>query len=99
MLVSGTIEEVKRALDMKAQVEIHFLKTEVDPLAVLNGLDDVGELRRAGDRITLAYDGEDETRARILASLIHAGVRVTEFVEKSRDLEEIFLQVGATHVQ
>ena len=84
---------------MKAEIEVRYLSNDVDAVGVLRRLDAVGEVRRSSDGIIFSYDGAETTRAEILGALVRAGVRVTEYVQRGRDLEEIFLKVGATQVQ
>ena len=45
------------------------------------------------------FEGSEEDRAEILQKLIAGGLRVFRFDEKRRDLEDIFLEYGATKVQ
>ena len=99
LLVSGTIEEVRKALEIDAQVMVSFLETSIDPMVVLRKIPNVLEVRKSGKNVVFTYDGTTETKAEILARLIHMGIRVTGFVERENDLEQIFLQVGATKVQ
>lgn len=96
---SGSIAELQDALEIRAEVELECLADGADPLDVLREIEDVAQPRRFGDKVLFGYDGQEAKRADILAALVRAGVRVTDFREKSNDLEEIFLQVGATKVQ
>ncbi len=100
LLVSGTIEEVRRALAMKAEVELTFLPDGAEPVAILSALPQVSEPRLvAAGRVQLHFDGRAETKAIALAALVRGGVRVVEFRERPSSLEEILLQVGAMRVQ
>ena len=97
--VSGSIDELQKALHVRSEVEVRYLQGEYDPIDVLRGQDGVSQPRRSEGAVVFRFDGSDARRAEILALLIRSGVQVTEFSERRSDLEQIFLQVGATEVQ
>ena len=52
-----------------------------------------------GDTLTIAFSGEANEQADLLAELIHAGIRVSSFQPQVRSLEEAFLHVTQGRVQ
>ncbi|MGE3166901.1 MAG: ABC transporter ATP-binding protein [Planctomycetota bacterium] len=96
----GTIAELQTKLQVRAQFDLTYIATGTDAKVVLGRRDGVRGLRRRDDGVSFELDdASPEARAALLADLIAAGVRVTAFQERGNDLEDIFLQVGATRVQ
>ncbi|MEM7164501.1 MAG: ABC transporter ATP-binding protein [Planctomycetota bacterium] len=99
MRVSGTISELQDALHVRSEIEVSVVPGDHDPIDVLRGQDGVSRARRVDGAVIFGFDGSDERRAEILALLVRSGIKVTDFHERRSDLEQIFLQVGATEVQ
>lgn len=96
----GTIAELQHRLQLKSSFEISYIVDGVDPRQVLASWDGLLDVKRREGRVTFQLqDSSDEVRAKLLAALLAGGVRVTGFTEHRSDLEDIFLQLGATKVQ
>lgn len=99
MRASGTITELQESLKVKTEIEVRSISGEHDPMDVLRGQDGISHTRRSDGAVVFRFDGSEERRAEVLALLVRSGVKVTDFHERRSDLEQIFLQVGATEVQ
>ncbi len=100
MLVSGRVDAVRKALQMRTEVEVEFLVSGVDPVRVLIGIPELSEPRVASTgKLRFSFDGTPEERAQVLAKLVGSGVPVTQFVVRESGFEEILLKVGAIKVQ
>ncbi|MEE8142397.1 MAG: ABC transporter ATP-binding protein, partial [Planctomycetota bacterium] len=97
--ITGTLEEVSRAMKLKSEVRVDYLEGPVDALAILRKYPLALDPHLANQKLRFFFDGTEEQKAEILKALVQGGVRVTRFEQKKHDLEDIFLQFGATRVQ
>ena len=97
-VVSGSVEEVKAALDMRAEIEVHYLRGRADVIGLVRDLEGVTRPRVLNGRLHFNSDGRDETKAAVLAALVNGGVQVTQFFEKEGNLEDIWAALGTTEV-
>ncbi|HET7686578.1 MAG TPA: ABC transporter ATP-binding protein [Candidatus Limnocylindria bacterium] len=102
LLRSGSLAEIERSLRATAVLRIDLLadETGVDAACAALGTDSrVGSVLRSTEpgavpaTLEVAFDGDPDAQARLLASLVAAGHRVSGFRQATSDLEELFLQV------
>ncbi|MFN0060672.1 MAG: ABC transporter ATP-binding protein [Planctomycetota bacterium] len=99
MRVSGSLEAVTRQIGLRAELRCEFLPDGADPEPVLEKHALASGIRRAERNVRFFLDGGPAEQAAVLALLVSAGVKVTSFIEKRSDLEDVFMELGATKVQ
>ena len=100
VLAQGRVSEIERRLRFGAVLRMHLL-LEGDELAAardeLATQPDVASATILPDgTVELGFRGDDAAAARLLASVVAAGLPVVSFARAASDLEELFLQVTAT---
>jgi ABC-2 type transport system ATP-binding protein len=99
VLAAGRVADIERRLRSGAVVRVRVVAEaeelerarawfEADP-EVASAI-----LRDNGD-IEIGFRGDDDGSARLLASAVGAGWRISSFARAASDLEELFLQVTA----
>ena len=99
MRISGTFDEVSRALEMIDRVEVEFLGSPEAVSRFLATCSHAKSPKLRDDGVTFGFEGTSEDLAGILRGFHEAGIPVTHFVRRKTDLEEMFLQIGADKVQ
>jgi len=99
VLAQGRVAEIERRLRFGAVLRVRLL-LEGDELAAardrLATEPDVASATILPDgTIELGFRGDDAAAARLLATVVAAGLPVASFVRAASDLEELFLQVTA----
>jgi ABC-2 type transport system ATP-binding protein len=99
VLAQGRVSEIERRLRFGAVLRMHLL-LEGDELAAardeLATQPDVASATILPDgTVELGFRGDDAAAARLLASVVAAGLPVVSFARAASDLEELFLQVTA----
>ena len=99
VLAQGRVSEIERRLRFGAVLRMHLL-LEGDELAAardeLATQPDVASATILPDgTVELGFRGDDAAAARLLASVVAAGLPVASFARAASDLEELFLQVTA----
>ena len=100
VLAQGRVSEIERRLRFGAVLRMQLL-LEGDELAAarddLATQPDVASATILPDgTVELGFRGDDAAAARLLASVVAAGLPVVSFARAASDLEELFLQVTAT---
>ena len=100
VLAQGRVTDIERRLRYGAVLRVEVLG---GPDAVEAARDRFASDPRVasatvadGGTVELAFRGDDEAAAELLAGAIGAGVRVASFARAASDLEELFLQVTAS---
>ena len=99
MRISGTFEEVSRALQMTDRVEVEFLGRPEPVSQYLSQCEHANAPKLSDGRVSFGFEGTPEDLATILKGFHEAGIPITHFVRRKTDLEEMFLQLGADKVQ
>ena len=99
LLISGPLEEIRRRLRQAKIIHLTTLSAPQRVQEVLAGYPGVGEVHEANGRLAVAFTGDDEATADLLAHLVRSGIRVTRFTEETTDLEDVFLQITKGEVQ
>jgi ABC-2 type transport system ATP-binding protein len=99
VLAQGRVSEIERRLRFGAVLRVQLL-LEGDELAAardqLAAQPDVASATILPDgTVELGFRGDDAAAARLLASVVAAGLPVASFARSASDLEELFLQVTA----
>lgn len=90
----GELEMIRGALTGSRRIRARVFDDDVD--GVLDVLDNWGEVSETGverGRVEFVLAGGDEESARLLADLVAAGLRVTEWRTETAGLEELFLEL------
>jgi ABC-2 type transport system ATP-binding protein len=99
MVVSGSIEDIARRMSPHKTLAVRAVSPVADARAVLLSLPKVVQVDDADGELLVRFDSNAaEEVAELLASLVRAGVRVQAFYERKLDVEDIFLEVGASEV-
>jgi ABC-2 type transport system ATP-binding protein len=99
MVVSGSIEDIARRMSPHKTLAVRAVSPVADARAVLLSLPKVVQVDDADGELLVRFDSNAaEEVAELLASLVRAGVRVQSFYERKLDVEDIFLEVGASEV-
>jgi ABC-2 type transport system ATP-binding protein len=94
LVASGSMEAINRLAQQGRTLRIQPLPGELDTLEeALRGQPGVGEIYPLNGALEVAFTGDEEAVAALLASLVAAGVRITSFTEASSSLEETFLRL------
>lgn len=98
MVVTGSIDEVADRIGRPDVLLVELLSGQEVFAAVLRerGVEPVPP--RNGGPWEIPYDGNPETAADLLASLVERGARIASYSPRKDTLEDIFLQVGAKEV-
>ena len=98
LVASGPLDEVRRQAAEGRMLRIRLLSDMQEAEAALRNHPGVGEVYPAQDagaqgQLEVAFTGDDEATADLLAALLSRGVRVIAFTEITGDLEEVFLRL------
>ncbi len=94
MIACGTIDEVKQKFSHSKTLVIEVLDDGDHVANDLQANSDVSSLERSGGSITLVFGGDENDMAQLLGELA-AKYRVKTFYERTMDVEDIFMKVGA----
>ena len=99
VLAQGRVAEIEQRLRAGAVLRVRVLGDgdEIDAAAAwfATAPDVVSSMVLDDQTIEIAFRGDDEASARLLAAAVAAGIRMTSFARAASDLEELFLQVTA----
>ncbi|MDZ4243287.1 MAG: DUF4162 domain-containing protein, partial [Candidatus Omnitrophota bacterium] len=103
MVVSGSIDEIRRHIGSKGQMFIRLANAEAGAqqrvFDTLKGYAVVTEPQSGpSGEIRALFSGERKDSAHILAALVSQGVPVSDFYVKEADVEDIFFKIGAKEV-
>ena len=96
--MEGDIEELQRQLVPHREIVVTLLgevERAHELLFSLEGVALVEEMKAesGNDRLHVTLQGEDESVAGMLKTLVTADIPVLHFAEETRDLEEVFMRV------
>jgi ABC-2 type transport system ATP-binding protein len=96
MVISGTVEDVRRQVMGKAVLSIEILDKTEALLSVLSRDALAGPVAEpTTNSFEFTYDGEPPEVADLLGRIVAASIPVVHFGRKTEGLEEVFLKVGA----
>jgi ABC-2 type transport system ATP-binding protein len=93
LIVSGSIEEIRRRASHERQVRIRALQSPAELEPVLSQVDRVRGIRVLPDQVEIDFHGDDESLAALLDHLLAEGIKVLSFNEIADDLEDLFLRL------
>ena len=97
VLAAGSLAEIEARLRVGAVLRARILGDDADMAAArehLAGVPEVAAAEVRGDGLLeIAFTGDEEAAAALLAGAVASGIRVASFARAASDLEEIFLQV------
>jgi ABC-2 type transport system ATP-binding protein len=100
VLAQGRVTDIERRLRFGAVLRVRVLAEGAALAAAVDHFaadPDVASATMLEDQtIEIAFRGDDEAAARLLARAIASGLRVVTFARAASDLEELFLQVTAS---
>jgi ABC-2 type transport system ATP-binding protein len=100
VLAQGRVSDIERRLRFGAVLRVRVIAEGAALTAAVEHFaadTDVASATLLEDQtIELAFRGDDEAAARLLARAVAAGLRVVTFARAASDLEELFLQVTAS---
>ncbi len=98
LVISGRIDEVNRRVMGHALVAVEVLGDADGLMAIVAADDRAGPVERRGNAYEFRFEGDAEATSDVLAALERQGVRVSSFVRRKDNLEELFLKVGTREV-
>jgi len=98
MIVSGRIEDVVAQMSPHKTVMVEVLGPWSAARAIIEEFDGVKEIETGDKGLTVTFDGTDEQVVALLAALVAREIKVKAFYERSMDVEDVFLKVGAREV-
>ncbi|MBR0459038.1 MAG: ABC transporter ATP-binding protein [Victivallales bacterium] len=93
LLAFGTVEEVSRKVQENLRISITLADKPEKALEICKANPNVAEPKVHENEIHLTFNGPRGDLPKLLASLVSAGVLVTEFKEDHANLEQVFLSV------
>lgn len=93
MQIQGTVAEIMRQLTKKRLFHVKVLDETDVAAARAREFASVRDVVEGEREIHFAFEGSEEERAAILASMVRAGVPVIDFREQEGNLEEIFMTI------
>ncbi len=100
MLAQGRVADIEQRLRFGAVLRVRVLADDAGHVAAVAHFaadpDVASATRLEDDTIELAFRGDDDAAARLLAGAVASGLRIVTFARAASDLEELFLQVTAT---
>ena len=94
LLAAGSIQEIQRQLRAHRVLKVRVLDTTTDrALHLLRDDRSVRSVETYDHTLTAEFEGQDEDMARLLGSLISAGIVVHSFAEEPLSLEEAFMMI------
>jgi ABC-2 type transport system ATP-binding protein len=99
MLAVGSVKDIQQGQLRRAWVRCRVLGGAEGLAAWLAARGDVHEIQADGEQVGFAHDGDEQSEADLLKSMIAADFRVVAFGSKAKTLEEVFMQVTEGLVQ
>ncbi len=94
LLAAGSIQEIQSKLRSHRVLKVRVLDESVAlAQSLLTGHAGVRSVESIDHTLTAEFEGQDEDMARILGSLIGAGVTVQSFAEEPLRLEDVFMMI------
>jgi ABC-2 type transport system ATP-binding protein len=96
IVVSGRIEEVNRRIMGDSLLAVEVLGEPERLLGIVGADERAGPIERKGaNSYEFRYRGDAAAASDLLATLVQQGVRVSGFVHRRDNLEDLFLKVGS----
>lgn len=99
ILETGTVSEIKSRLQAKLKLAIRPLDGLEQVCRELQQLPVVEEVHEEANQLIVSVDGDEQTGAEILTTLVRQGCHLAEFRQESVDLEDIFMSITQGDVQ
>jgi len=96
LVVHGTLDEIAQRLSPHKVYAVRMRSSVDAARAVIKNERFIDDVREEPGVLLVRFTGDGDAAADLLANLVRAGVRVESFYEQRLDVEDIFLQVGAT---
>jgi len=93
VIETGTVDEIRARLKRLMRLTVEVLEGISRAEQLLQTDDKVEDVNVAGNRLSVAVNGDAEYAATILEKLIADGVRVSSFAREEADVEEIYMQI------
>jgi len=93
VIETGTVDEIRARLKRLMRLTVEVLEGISRAEQLLQTDDKVEDVKVAGNRLSVAVNGDAEYAATILEKLIADGVRVSSFAREEADVEEIYMQI------
>ena len=93
MIVQGTMDEIMTHINGVNPLSIQVADGKERAIEILKNNVSVKNISIDGNELTAGYPGGEEQEARLLRELVEGGVKVTSFVRKTGNLEELFMKV------
>jgi ABC-2 type transport system ATP-binding protein len=94
LLAAGSIQEIQSQLRSHRVLKVRVLDESIAVAeSVLRSHQNVKSLESFDHTLTAEFEGQDEDMARLLGSLIGAGVTVHSFAEEALRLEDVFMMI------
>jgi len=93
VIETGTVDEIRAKLKRLMRLTVEVLEGISRAEQLLQTDDKVEDVKVAGNRLSVAVNGDAEYAATILEKLIADGVRVSSFAREEADVEEIYMQI------
>jgi ABC-2 type transport system ATP-binding protein len=94
LLAAGSIQEIQSQLRSHRVLKVRVLDASISVAeSVLRNHQSVKSIESFDHTLTAEFEGQDEDMARLLGSLIQAGVTVHSFAEEALRLEDVFMMI------
>lgn len=93
MVVSGRLDEITRHVQQERTLRLKVISDPSQAEAALRDQPGVGQIYEVDGYLEVAFLGEEEATADLLAALVARGIKLVSFGEVSSDLEEVFLRL------
>jgi ABC-2 type transport system ATP-binding protein len=95
LVISGRIDEVNRRVMGDSLLAVEVLGDSELFLALVGADERAGPVERKNHCYEFRFQGDSESAAGLLTTLVERGVRVAAFERRRDNLEELFLKVGS----
>ncbi len=93
MVVSGRLDEITRHVQQERTLRLKVISDPSQAESALRDQPGVGQIYEVDGYLEVAFLGEEEATADLLAALVARGIKLVSFGEVSSDLEEVFLRL------
>ncbi|UCC86947.1 MAG: ABC transporter ATP-binding protein [Anaerolineales bacterium] len=93
MVTSGRLDEITRHVQQERTLRLKVISDPSQAEAALRDQPGVGQIYEVDGYLEVAFLGEEEATADLLAALVARGIKLVSFGEVSSDLEEVFLRL------
>ncbi|MBB5350372.1 ABC-2 type transport system ATP-binding protein [Haloferula luteola] len=98
LLAAGTAEEVRRLMGNGGRrLTMKFVSQAEAAADWMQGKPGIEAIAREGESLTLAFAGEEDHQAELMAGLVMAGFRMVSFEERKSSFEEILVEVAESN--